>query len=247
MGKGSKKCFANCHMTPEEYGFWDICRQLSYKYNGKLIFDGRTIAEYFDSTGKNTAYRLAGRLRTLGWFVCTKESKRGKDGLWVSTEYRVLDHAQWVAKHGAKHCKAPVPETGMDKETVDSIQSQKREQSSPRNGNSPVPETGHSIEYNPILNKKRIEELRPPWQAPLKTENLNEAEKGLGKAENVPPVPEPGLDGPFAGLTHTQLVDLLPHKEGMKLYHKYDKGKEYGAHRAEIEVVVLAYQKAQEA
>lgn len=247
MGKGSKKCFANCHMSPEEYGFWDICRQLSYKFKGKLIFDGRTIAEYFNGTGKNTAYRLANRLRTLGWFVCTKESKRGKDGLWVSTEYRVLSHEEWVKMNDAKHCKTPVPETGMEQSEAGSIQSQNREQSSPGTGNSPVPEPGHSIEYSPISSKKRFEKLRPAWQAPLEIEHLNEAERGLGKAENVPPVPKSGQADPFPGMSAGMLVtQMLPHKRGMELYAKYKQGTEYEKNRADIVAEVLDYRMTQE-
>jgi hypothetical protein len=179
-------------MTPEQFGFWNLCRSLSYPFNYNLVFDGRTIASYFEGTGKNTAYRLANKLCKMGWLVCTKKSKRGKYGLWDSAEYQVLSHEEWLAKDEKRKCKLPVPEAGLRQERHQIIQSQKQEQSSPRNGNDPVPELGRSIEYNPILSKQRIEELRFPWQAPLKTENLKEAEKGLGKAENVPPVPETG-------------------------------------------------------
>jgi hypothetical protein len=108
-----KKCFANCHMTPEQFGFWNLCRSLSYPFNYNLVFDGRTIASYFEGTGKNTAYRLANKLCKMGWLVCTKKSKRGKDGLWDSAEYQVLSHEEWLAKDEKRKCKLPVPEAGL--------------------------------------------------------------------------------------------------------------------------------------
>jgi len=142
----SKKCFANCHLSPAEFGFWEVCRSLSHKFKGKLIFDGRTIAGYFaQGTNKSVAYRLARELCTKGWFVRTKKSKRGKDGLWDGTEYQVLSHAEWTAKHGVNHC-SPVRENGQD-------QSARTDQSSPEIENSPVRKSGHSTENTSLLRK----------------------------------------------------------------------------------------------
>jgi hypothetical protein len=27
------KCFANLHMTPAEFGFWEVCRSVTYKWD----------------------------------------------------------------------------------------------------------------------------------------------------------------------------------------------------------------------
>jgi hypothetical protein len=247
----SKKCFANCHMTPEEFGFWEVSRSLSYKFNGKLIFDGRTLAYYFGDTGKNTIYRIAKQLQSKGWFVCTKKPKQAQGGKYCSAEYRVLDHTEWVEKHGIRHCKTPVPESGLEQEVNTPGQSQNREPSSPRIGNHPVPEPGHSTEETPLLWKKPSEELRSAKQEPLKDRILIEAENEHGNAEKVRPVPEPGLvartylqeSDPFIGVPTSQLVsEMLPHETAMKLYHKFNKGTEYNEHRAEIIATVLQHQ-----
>jgi hypothetical protein len=94
--KAPTKCYANYHLTPEEFGFWEVCRSLSFKFKGKLIFDGRHIAAYFGDTGKNTIYRLAKRLQDKGWFVCTKKTTRDKHNLQTPTEYQVLSWYNFV-------------------------------------------------------------------------------------------------------------------------------------------------------
>jgi hypothetical protein len=50
---------------------------------------------------------------------------------------------------------------------------------------------------------------------------------------------------PFAGMTESEIVRLVPHAEGMKLWRKYDSGN-YKPHRAELIADVLEYQKTQE-
>ena len=144
ISPSKKKCFANCHLTPEEYGFWDVCRSLSYRFKGNLIFDGRTVAGYFGDTGKNTAYRLCKLLCAKEWLVCTKKSvHNGKGGHNTHAEYKVLSHDEWLAKHGTKHCKSPVPESGLEQAEGPFDESQNRDSASPRTGNEPVPEPGH--------------------------------------------------------------------------------------------------------
>jgi len=64
----------------------------------------------------------------------------------------------------------------------------------------------------------------------------------------LPPVPETGtVDlAPFAGLTESQLVNMLPHNDAMQLYYKYDEGAGYKTHRTELIAAVIEYQKTQE-
>jgi len=243
----TKKCFANYHLTPEEFGFWEVCRSLSFKFKGNLIFDGRHIAACFGDTGKNTIYRLAKQLQDKGWFICTKKTRRDKRHLQTPTEYQVLSHEQWVKRH-PKKCL--VPESGPD---ASDLWSSFQEQSGPRNGNDLVPEPGHSTEYTPITENKAL--LRSSGQ-PL-VEGEKHPELGLeagnvhGSAENMPLVPEPGPDqipDQFFGTPTSQLVaQMLPHEAAMKLYRKYDDGTQYDQHRAEIVAAVLEHQKSRTA
>jgi hypothetical protein len=77
----SVKCFAHYHMTPAEYGLWDVCRSLSHE-SGILYFSGRNVAARFKGLGKTGAYNLAASLVESGWFQILKDSVRRKDGTW---------------------------------------------------------------------------------------------------------------------------------------------------------------------
>src|ERR1700730_6799568 len=88
-------CFANRHMTPEEYGVWDVCRSVSHK-TGTLYFDGRTIAGYFAVTGKDVIYRIVKSLVKMGWFVVQVAGRNSRNGLYMPTQYQVLSPEQWA-------------------------------------------------------------------------------------------------------------------------------------------------------
>lgn len=245
MLKIPPKCFANYHLTPEEFGFWEVCRSLSFKFKGKLIFDGRTIASYFGNTGKNTIYRLAKQLQSKGWFVCTKKTKRDKNHLQTPTEYQVLSHEQWAEKRTEKQRNCLVPESGPDDPN---LWSQNQERSGPGNGNDLVPETGHSTEYSSYTENKALPRSSdlPLVEDKKHPELGRKAGHEHGSAENVRLVPESGPE-PFAGIPTSQLVsNMLPHTVAMELFHKCNQGTEYNQHRAEIITAVLEYQKAQE-
>src|SRR5260370_662127 len=93
------KCFANRHMTPEEYGLWDVSRSLSHK-TGILYFDGREMAERFEDTTKNGIYRVARNLLRRGWYELISPAVRDKrTGLFCSTQYRVLSVEEWATRH----------------------------------------------------------------------------------------------------------------------------------------------------
>jgi hypothetical protein len=157
------RCFANYHMTPEEFGVWDVLRSVSHS-TGMLYFDGRTIAGYFAGTGKNTIYRIVKSLVKNGWLFVQTKGRSTRNGVFIPTQYQVLSHDEW-AEINPGECieggpqdarprigngpvpepeneKAPVPVPGLD-------QSQNREHpvpepgpASPETGNGPVPESG---------------------------------------------------------------------------------------------------------
>lgn len=186
----TKKCFANYHLTPEEFGFWEVCRSLSFKFKGKLIFDGRHIAAYFGDTGKNTIYRLAKQLQDKGWFICTKKTRRDKRHLQTPTEYQVLSHEQWAKRH-PKKCL--VLESGPD---ASDLWSSFQEQSGPGIGNDLVPEPGHSTENTPITENKALLRSSDPSSVNGKKwpELGMEAGHEHGSAEKVRLVPKSGPD-----------------------------------------------------
>src|ERR1700730_4965799 len=92
------RCFANRHMTPEEYGVWDVLRSVSHS-TGTLYFDGRDVAGYFAGTGKNTVYRIVKSLVKKGWLIVQVAGRNTSNGLYVSTQYQVLSHAEWTEIH----------------------------------------------------------------------------------------------------------------------------------------------------
>ena len=212
-----KKCFANCHMTPEEFGFWEVCRSLTYKkFNCHLIFDGRNMADNFGDTGKHTAYRLVKSLCKKGWLVCTKKSiHNGKGGHSTSAEYDVVSHEEWTSKRGIKHCKSPVLEpVQVENSTV--LESKRTspgiETNQSWNRNEPVLEPVHSTVYTPTDQKAADHNAaakglarRKPFDDENREATLMEAENTHGNADNVSTVLEPVLvkewRRKFAGVT----------------------------------------------
>ena len=188
------KCFANYHMTPEEFGFWEVCRSLSHKFKGKLIFDGRNIADCFGDTGKGVAYRLAKKLCVKGWFVCLKKSKKNgrPNGTNTPTEYRVLSHEEWVKEHSKKHCKSPVPESGQAHTCGETSPVPESRMACTGIENEPVPDSGHSTEYTSILNKQLTDEFRDIPKETLLQALSEMAGQDARSAEAVQPVPESG-------------------------------------------------------
>jgi hypothetical protein len=106
----------------QEYALWEVCMRLTSGGKNKLFFDGRKMAARFFSTSKSTIYRIADSLIDKGWLIPLngRGHKQHKDsGMYKATEYTVLTHKQWTAKHGTKQCcrepldelpaEAPVP------------------------------------------------------------------------------------------------------------------------------------------
>jgi hypothetical protein len=194
-------------MTPEEFGFWEVCRSLTYKkFNCHLIFDGRNMAANFGDTGKHTAYRLVNNLCKKGWLVCTKKSTHnGKGGHSTSAEYDVISHDEWVRKHGTKFCKSPVLEP-VQAENSTVLESKRTstgiETNQSWNRNEPVLEPVHSTVYTPTVHKPADHHAIAQGVAGLKpfTDSkgctpretvLVEAEHSHGSADNISTVLEP--------------------------------------------------------
>jgi hypothetical protein len=103
-----RQCYAQRHMSPAEYGFWDQCRKLAHG-TGVLLFDGRTMAKRFKDergSGYRTMYRLRDSLVETGWLVEVEtQNHRKSDGTFEKKSYWVLSHEQWVTAHDESECR----------------------------------------------------------------------------------------------------------------------------------------------
>jgi hypothetical protein len=105
--RGLRACHANMHMTPMEYSFWTVMREISA--NHKYVLDRmpiRKLAAFFDNTnwsmherGKRaTGINVPGEVRQSliirGWLVPTTETVQ-----FEQRAYKVLSHNEWAATH----------------------------------------------------------------------------------------------------------------------------------------------------
>ena len=153
-GSPRSRCFANLHLTMEEYALWDVLRSLSHS-TGTVYFDGETVATYFARTGKNTIYRIVKSLVKKGWLFVQTKGRNTRNGLYMATQYQVLSHEEWAeANPGECIVTEPrdsipesgngsVPEPEIDDEPVPepgTVHSQNREQPIPESVTA-IPET----------------------------------------------------------------------------------------------------------
>ena len=132
-------------------------RLLTYGGKNRFFLDGRSLANRFDQTGKNTVYRIVKQLERKGWLVRVDGGMRNQQtGMYDSTKYRVLSHEEWAKLDGntcpgsERPCPidaknpSPVPKSGLDLS---------------RNVKPPVPEPGHNpdrtFRLEPSENKKQ--------------------------------------------------------------------------------------------
>jgi hypothetical protein len=149
LAMSKSKCFANRHMTPEEYALWDVSRQISHQ-TGTLYFDGRAMATQFAGTSKSRIYRLAKRLLDKGWYELIAPRVRDKrTGLFSSTQYRVLSPDEWAERH-PHVCAVSSPQNGTG------IQSSKWEHPVPKLGMT-SPQNGTYIVKENIAKEKRYD------------------------------------------------------------------------------------------
>lgn len=93
--------------------------------------------------------------------------------------------------------------------------------------------------------------LFPNSKAPIEAGSLEQIQVPQGQntptvkpeGQNAPTVEPEAPAEPFAGMTVSEVLRLIPLKEGIVFYNKYDKGHGYNAHRAEIVAYVLEYQR----
>ena len=93
-------CFAHRHMTGNEYAIYDLARSKSRK-TGILILSSRRMANEFIGMSKTTANDTALSLVSKGWFDPVAPRSDGKP-TGIEARYRVLTHAQWIAKYPDK-------------------------------------------------------------------------------------------------------------------------------------------------
>jgi hypothetical protein len=195
-------CFAHQHMTPAEYGFWQLCRDLSFK-TGILYFDGRNMVNRFAGTRRNGLskdyfYGMADTLTTKKWFELVTERKRGAGGRYTPSIYRVLSHEQFVSKHGAAHCTdapeddSPVvisPKTCRDNRTgadspvgIEALTCRDSDPTCRDNGLSPVRLSRH----NPIPEPDNVNLIPKPDAKPDERACRDSGTGVLSKAGSVP-------------------------------------------------------------
>lgn len=201
-------CFAHHHMTPAEYGFWQLCRDLSHK-TGILYFDGRNMVKRFAGTrrnglSKNYFYSLLDRLTQSGWFEPIEERKRNRAGLWTASVYRVLSHSEWVSKYGSDTCKSEpdeagtCPDNGTGKVSpvlIDTPSSPDRRPLQSRWTHDPVPLSGHNpIDKSDKDNPMGQSDANPmDYACPtIRTGKSGTAEEHSAELQFVPPVPLSG-------------------------------------------------------
>ena len=144
LKKFEKRCYASQHLHPQEYGVYEVCLRLTGGGKKSLYFDGRKVAAKFTGFSKTSMYRSIAELVASGWLIPVKgiaQHRNGHSGRYKATEYTVLTHEQWAAKHNSKRCADDVPSTGMENDSP--VPSTGTDQSQVRE--SPVPPAGHSF------------------------------------------------------------------------------------------------------
>jgi hypothetical protein len=210
------QCFAHHHMTPAEYGFWELCRNLSNK-TGILYFDGRNMVKRFAGTprngrSKNYYYTLIEGLTKKGWAELLEPRKRNQGGMWKASVYRVLSHGEWTDKHGTSKCKdapedSPVPigdSTCPDNGNgtvapvlIAGASSPDRRGIQSLEARVPVPLSGHNLMFKPdVVNLKAQTDAKPKLPTcPDSRTRLNEEgqeTKCPSAHQFIPPVPTVG-------------------------------------------------------
>jgi hypothetical protein len=116
------RCYPSQHLHPREWGLLEVCLRMTSGGKTNLFLDGRNMAERFTQTSKSAIYRSVARLRKAGWLVLKGGAEQDKTtGRYEKSVYQVLTHEAWTAKYGTNKCTP---------------------NSSPNNGNGPVPKEG---------------------------------------------------------------------------------------------------------
>jgi hypothetical protein len=148
-----QKCFANLHLTPEEYGLWEYLRSVSHS-TGIAYLSGRRIASDFIDTNKNAIYRIIDRLFEKSWLEEFSAFYRTKSGMYVPRTAKVLTHDQWVAKYGRADCR-PVPKSGQVGPVPVSSLSRNQDTPVPNLGRS-CPEIGNNTAVDSAVDSEKV-------------------------------------------------------------------------------------------
>lgn len=235
LAKFEKKssCHTQQHLSCAEFGLWEQYRKLSFT-SGQLFEAVEHTAERFAEESRSSIYRLRSKLAKKGWLVIAKKSKRGKNGQLSPTIFRVLDHEEWVEKHGTTECRTPVPEVKLG-------------------GSSPVPEmksTSSKSEIDPVPKVERRFEinhsekkagLKIPHSSSFDNFSLSDAEQNAQHVKQAP-VPEMKQVGPEP-VPKVKLVEGAPTLADLeaKLNQLRENGgcsaEEFYALRSRVEVL----------
>jgi hypothetical protein len=195
-------------MTCAEFGLWTQYRMLSYK-SSTLFTDGRKTAERFSEENYRHIYRLRKSLVDKGWLEETKEKKRGKNGMWSATHFKVLNHEQWVKKHGSKQCKTnvfeePEPVTPVSMDSISPVTPVSMACDTRVNG--PVTPVSHSSKKNQFEIKTS---LKLPLNPGTPFKNTKTDAQNSREGTSVPPVTPVSMVYPVPGAFYEPQVDRL--------------------------------------
>lgn len=100
------QCFANVHLTPQEYGVYCVIGALSYD-SGVFYMDNETLAGCFTGRRPRVFSDLVTSLYRKGWLRMVKPSARNKFGIPTPCQYAVVKHDEWLESHSDKTCRKP--------------------------------------------------------------------------------------------------------------------------------------------
>lgn len=213
LQKFTKRCYASQHLHPQEFGVYEVCLRLTSGGKKTLYFDGRKMAARFTGFSKTSMYRAVAELVASGWLLPLKglaQRRSGRSGRYAATEFTVLTHEQWTAKHGSKRCTAddsPVPSTGLESNSpapsTGTVQSQVRELPVPSTGIT-SPASGTQLCSEPSSVEESL--LRDSFVGaapPACLEGTQKAGVECDSTPSVAPVPSTGMD------VHCALSDEL--------------------------------------
>lgn len=119
------KCYANYHMSPEEYGLWTHLREISSRSDYVYYLDDRSIARRFQAS-KNSINRVRRSLAEKGWFGkdFARGFQRAEDGRFQSQKATILSHDEWAQENSGRTTAChefktgPVPESKSGNQDV---------------------------------------------------------------------------------------------------------------------------------
>ena len=100
----SPKCYANVHMTPQQYGVYEAIKSLSIKTK-VFYMNAKTLAACFRDRGPSVCRNLVKSLEASGWLKILRKPTRNSRGIHTATQYQVVSHEEWVKKNGTKECR----------------------------------------------------------------------------------------------------------------------------------------------